>query len=332
VDLDEVADELYGLRPEEFTAARDDRARQARAAGQRDLAGQIRGLRRPTLAAWASNLLVREQQEDVAPLLRLGEQLRDAHRDLDGQELRALSHRQHQLVAALARQAGRLASDAGQPLGPQAQQEVAQTLQAVLSDPGAAREWAGGRLAKPLSVAVGFDAAAEAAGPQTRTGAGRTRKRNSSSAGTASSSGKSARRSDSTADGGRSRADGKARQAGERTRQAEERARRDAEEAAARAEELKREAEAADGDAEAARSAREEAGERVERLREELREAEREHTRRRKNERETDRTAREARRRAEEAGKRARQSADAAPSARRGRSGKAAPRGGRRGR
>lgn len=329
MDLDEVADELYGLLPEEFTAARDDRARQARAAGQRDLAGEIRGLRRPTLAAWASNLLVREQQEDVAPLLRLGEQLRDAHRDLDGQELRALSHKQHQLVAALARQAARLASEAGQPLGPQAQQEVARTLQAVLSDPGAAREWAGGRLAKPLSVAVGFDAAAEAAGPQSRTGDGRARKRKPSSAGTASSSAKSARRSDSTAptakDKGGSRADEEARQAGER-------ARREAEEAAVRADELWREADAADGDAEAARSAREEAEERVERLREELREAEREHTRCRKSEREAGRTAREARRRAEDAGKRAKQLSEAAPSAGRGRSGKAASRGGHRGR
>ncbi|OEV12631.1 hypothetical protein AN218_07495, partial [Streptomyces nanshensis] len=160
MELDEVADELYGLRPQEFTAARDERARRARADGQRELAADIRSLRRPTAAAWASNLLVREQGEQVAPLLRLGEELRGAHRRLDGRELRTLSHRQHQLVDALAGKAAALASDAGSPLGQQARQEVAQTLHAVLADPDAAREWAAGRLSKPLAAAPGFEAAA----------------------------------------------------------------------------------------------------------------------------------------------------------------------------
>ncbi|MGW4517724.1 hypothetical protein ACWEO4_38520 [Streptomyces sp. NPDC004393] len=48
---DAVADELYGLPPGEFTAVRDERAKAARAAGDRDLAERIRRMRRPTLAA-----------------------------------------------------------------------------------------------------------------------------------------------------------------------------------------------------------------------------------------------------------------------------------------
>ncbi|MFC4496771.1 hypothetical protein ACFPA8_21805 [Streptomyces ovatisporus] len=316
MDLDEVADELYGLRPEDFTAARNDRAQQARSEGQRELAGQIRGLRRPTLAAWASNLLVRERQEEVAPLLRLGEELRGAHRNLDGEELRTLSHQQHQLVAALSRQAAQLASGAGQPLGPQAQQEVAQTLQAVMSDPDAAREWAAGRLAKPLSVPAGFDAAArEAAGAQARGGGAGARGKKPAPA-------RTARRADGAGREKEARTD-------ERTRAAGERARREAREAADRAEELRRKAESAAEDAGAARAAREASEENLGRLRDELRQAELEHSRCRKSEREADRTARETRRRAEEAEKRARQRAEAVASARERRSG-GNGRGGRR--
>ncbi|MFV0138119.1 hypothetical protein ACLGIH_34035 [Streptomyces sp. HMX87] len=64
MDLETVSDELYGLRPGDFTAARNERAKAARSAGDRELAEQIRRLRRPTLAAWAGNLLVRQQPDE----------------------------------------------------------------------------------------------------------------------------------------------------------------------------------------------------------------------------------------------------------------------------
>jgi hypothetical protein len=290
VDLDEVADELYGLRPQEFTAARDDRAHRARAEGQRDLAAQIRGLRRPTLAAWASNLLVREQGEQVAPLLRLGEELRGAHRNLDGEELRALSRQQHQLVDALARQAERLASSAGQPLGPQAQQEVAQTLHAVLADPGAAREWAEGRLSKPLTATPGFDAAAREAAAATGTGVrdgSRKRERARGAAGRTQGSGRSQRSRSS-------RRTEKAEDTGKAARAA-------ARKAAGEARRLRSDADAASEETAAARAEREEAEERVEQLRGEMREAEEARKESRRREREAERAEREALRRAEKA-------------------------------
>ncbi|MFJ8364402.1 hypothetical protein [Streptomyces sp. NPDC093984] len=165
MDLDAVADELYGLSPGEFTAARDERAKSARAAGDRKLAEKIRRLRRPTLAAWASNLLVREQPEEVQRLLQLGEALRQAHKDLDGEQLRELSAQQHQLTFALARQAGELTAQAGQRISDATRQEVQDTLHAVLADPQAAEEWAKGRLTKPLSAPVGFPTSSAQSAP-----------------------------------------------------------------------------------------------------------------------------------------------------------------------
>ncbi|MFE5190585.1 hypothetical protein [Streptomyces sp. NPDC056628] len=166
VDLDAVADELYGLRPEQFTAARNERVAAARSAGNRALADEIGRLRRPSLSAWASNTLVRARRDEVEPLVGLGEALRRAHRDLDAAQLRALVHQQRLLIGALARQAAQLAADAGHPLGQDARREVQDTLQAVLADAEAARQWASGRLAKPLTPTAGFPATSGEAPPR----------------------------------------------------------------------------------------------------------------------------------------------------------------------
>ncbi|MER6262838.1 hypothetical protein ABT203_25170 [Streptomyces sp900105245] len=159
MDLDAVADELYALRPEEFVAARDRRALDARRAGEQGLAAEIGALRRPSLAAWVSNLLVRREPDEVPPLLALGEELRRAHRELDGPRLRRLARRQNEVIGALARQARRLAGQSGHPVGEGVQREVEKTLHAALADADAAREWAAGRLVKPLHATVGFPAA-----------------------------------------------------------------------------------------------------------------------------------------------------------------------------
>ncbi|MGW1608961.1 hypothetical protein ACWCQZ_06055 [Streptomyces sp. NPDC002285] len=158
VDLDTVADELYGLRPEEFIPTRAARAAAARTAGDRALATEIGKLRRPSLSAWASNLLVRERRSEVEPLLRLGEGLRQAHQDLDGAQLRELGRQQRILIGELSRQAGQLAAQAGHPISDAARHEVESTLHAALADPEAADEWASGRLTKPFSAATDFPA------------------------------------------------------------------------------------------------------------------------------------------------------------------------------
>ncbi|MFB6643308.1 hypothetical protein ACFCYF_39475 [Streptomyces chartreusis] len=174
MDLETVADELYRLRPEEFTATRAARMAEARTAGDRALADSIGKLRRPSLSAWAGNLLVHESPGEVEPLLRLGEGLRQAHRDLDGAQLRELSRQQRVLITALSRQAGQLAAQAGHPITEAARHEVENTLRAVLADPDAAREWASGRLVKPLAAGTGFPAMAEGAAPAPPRPAART--------------------------------------------------------------------------------------------------------------------------------------------------------------
>ena len=62
MDLDEVADELYAVPPDEFVAVRKQRQDDARAAGNRTLAREIGALPKPTTAAWVANLLARQQR------------------------------------------------------------------------------------------------------------------------------------------------------------------------------------------------------------------------------------------------------------------------------
>jgi hypothetical protein len=152
-DLASAAEELYALSPGAFTAARDERAAQARAAGDRDLAQAIGGLRRPVVSAWLVNQLAREAKDQVAELVALGESLRQAQQDLDGERVRELSVRRRTLVAALVAKAKRVAARDGRPAGLQVEREVDATLQAALADADAAAAVQAGCLASPLSYA-----------------------------------------------------------------------------------------------------------------------------------------------------------------------------------
>ncbi|MFG2356234.1 hypothetical protein [Streptomyces sp. NPDC048521] len=283
MDLDAVADELYVLRPEEFVAARDQRAQDARRSGDRALAKEIGALRRPSLAAWVSNLLVRRQPEEVQPLVGLGEELRRAHRELDGPQLRQLARRQNEVIGTLGRQARRLAAQAGHPVGEGVQREVEETLHAVLADPEAAREWAAGRLVKPLRSTAGFPTADETVLERRP-------------AAPAAEPGKPARGKAS-----QGRAD---RAEDEERRRLTAEARKEARDAERELREREEEAEAAAGEAEEAGAQVAELEERVRELRAELRRAEDEQRQARTDEqaaleraRQTDRAVREARRR-----------------------------------
>lgn len=136
--FDEIADELYGLPPEQFTAARTQFEKEAKAAGDRDTADRIHELAKPSVTAWLANQLVREHRSELQPLLELGAGLRDATRNLAGDQLRALSRQQHELVHALVQQARHLARAAGRTVSEDAVRALDDTLRAALADEQAA--------------------------------------------------------------------------------------------------------------------------------------------------------------------------------------------------
>ena len=95
------AADLYQLPPEDFTAARDAAAAQARADGDRSAATGLKALRRPSVAAWLVNRLAASEAELLASLLALGPELARAQAAGSGEVLRELSAQRRSLVDAV---------------------------------------------------------------------------------------------------------------------------------------------------------------------------------------------------------------------------------------
>jgi hypothetical protein len=149
----QAADELYALPPADFTAARDELARQARSAGDREAAAQIRKLARPTVSAWLVNQLVRAAGPQMSRLYETGQSLHDAQRELAGDRLRELSAQRRQVIAELLPEASRLAAAAGVSVSPAAADEVRVTLEAALADANARTAVRSGQLTRALTYA-----------------------------------------------------------------------------------------------------------------------------------------------------------------------------------
>jgi hypothetical protein len=153
VTLTEVADELYGLPPAEFTATRDERARVAKAAGRREDAAAIRKLARPTTSAWLVNQLSREAPHGLERLFEVADALAEAQRTLAGDRMRELSAHRRQVVTELLPVAGAVADRAGQPASPAVLEEVRATLEAAVADNDARDAVRTGRLTRALAYA-----------------------------------------------------------------------------------------------------------------------------------------------------------------------------------
>jgi hypothetical protein len=152
----EVADELYGLPLAEFTPSRDARAK-ALKGEDADLSKQVKALRKPSLAAWVVDQLVRRETEQVDQVIAVGAALRAAQADLDGEELRALTRQRRQLTAAVTTRARALAAGLGQKVTPAVSDQVEATLTAAMVDEGCARAVRSGLLVAALST-TGVDA------------------------------------------------------------------------------------------------------------------------------------------------------------------------------
>ncbi|MGZ4460992.1 MAG: hypothetical protein ACXVW9_17885 [Nocardioidaceae bacterium] len=147
-----VADELYALPPAQFTAARKEAAAAARTDGDRELAGRIGALRKPSVAAWVVNQLVRREAAQMDQLLTLGESLRQAQAELDASALRELSRQRRQVTAAVTAHGRGLAEGLGVKVGDQVARQVEETLHAAMIDPDAAAAVRTGLLSEPLSA------------------------------------------------------------------------------------------------------------------------------------------------------------------------------------
>ena len=155
-ELAAAAVPLYAVAPGEFTAARTAAVRAARQSGDRALATAVGALRKPSAAAAAVNLLVRERPDDLQRLLDLGVRLREAQAALAGADLRALHTEQQRTVGEVADVAVGLLAGAGGTAGAAVRGQVEATLRAAMGDPDAAAAVATGLLTRDL-FSSGFE-------------------------------------------------------------------------------------------------------------------------------------------------------------------------------
>jgi hypothetical protein len=155
VDLDSAAEELYGLPADEFAEHRTRLAKQARAAGDKALAASIGKLRKPVVAAALVNELVRGQPAELQELTDLGEQMREAHRELRGPELRVLSEQRQHLLQRLTDLVRATAEQSGRAVTEPVLAQVRGTFDAAIADQAAEAAVLSGRLTTVLSY-TGF--------------------------------------------------------------------------------------------------------------------------------------------------------------------------------
>lgn len=146
----EIADQLYGLPLADFTPARDALVKEHKS--DKAFAARIKALKKPSLAAWVVDLLVRRDAPQVEQVLAVGAALRDAQANLDGDELRALTRQRRQLTAAVTTQARGLAHDEGVKVTQAVADQVEGTLTAAMVDEGAAAAVRSGLLVAALSA------------------------------------------------------------------------------------------------------------------------------------------------------------------------------------
>jgi hypothetical protein len=143
---EDPTDELFGLAPEGFVAARDALARRLRRAGDAEAAAGGPGRRRPPLSAWAVNQLARRRGPELAPLLAGG----------------------REAVAGLVEAAVALLREAGRPATAATRARVPATLEAAAADPAAAELVRRGRLTADLGPAGDGDGPAAGRRPRRR--------------------------------------------------------------------------------------------------------------------------------------------------------------------
>lgn len=176
----ESPEDLYGLPLEEFIPKRAELVKALRGEKRREEAAQAAAARKPSVAAWAVNQLVRTQPKALRELFAAGDALAGAQARAEageraGDAMREATQRLREALGELARAAEGLLSSGGHALSPATLERVTDTLRAAAIDPEARRQVEDGCLTHELrfaglgiSAAGGGTATKPAAKPATR--------------------------------------------------------------------------------------------------------------------------------------------------------------------
>jgi hypothetical protein len=161
VTFDEATDRLYGVDLDDFGAERARLVKELRGDGRREEAAQVGKLRKPTIAAWALNQLVRRNRREVDLLLHAGHRLRRSQAGVVRGGRRGSFDQARQTEAEAVRSLGReaealLRSERGGASEAVVDQVVQGLRAAAISDEGR-EHLARGDFVRPPEGGSGFD-------------------------------------------------------------------------------------------------------------------------------------------------------------------------------
>ena len=154
--FDDLAARLYTSAPDDFVKVRGEGTRALKAAGDTEAAAEFAKLAKPSVSAWAVNLLVAEHPEVIDEVVDRGSELRAAHTGGSGPaEIRAAQRARQEAIRRAAETAAELT---GRPISDGHRAEIAATLEAASAEGRVADELRAGRLVRPLEAPTGFGA------------------------------------------------------------------------------------------------------------------------------------------------------------------------------
>lgn len=156
-ELAGIAAQLYAKPFDDFiparaAAAKDLLAGSAATADTRSRAAVVRSLPKPSVGAWAVNMLAWQRPGVLRELAELGIAMRQAQDGLDAAALRSLGGERRALLAGAVRAAREVAEQQGRRISGTVAADVEETLRAATADQGAAAAVRSGRLLRTLSA------------------------------------------------------------------------------------------------------------------------------------------------------------------------------------
>jgi hypothetical protein len=130
--------ELFHGPLEEFTPARNELAKSLRSDGDAEAADWVKGLKKPSRAAWLVNQLAVRKPKEVGRLLKAGRELRAAQEEMlagaaDREKLREAASAEQEAIDSLLGTAEAIGREHG--VGAQILTRVEETLRAASGDP-----------------------------------------------------------------------------------------------------------------------------------------------------------------------------------------------------
>lgn len=161
--LEREIDRLFEVPLEEFTPKRNELVRHLKKERDKDGAGQVAALAKPTVPTWVINQLARREKAKVSALLQAGAKLRKAQgQALAGSHadaLRGAQVEERQAVRDLTQRAQQILTEAGRPASRAILERISATLGAAAVTEPARSALKAGRLTSEVRVS-GFDALA----------------------------------------------------------------------------------------------------------------------------------------------------------------------------